>query len=319
MPGHPESAHLCGMSIVVRSTYYFLNFVWLFVQMATFLDLPTEIIVQITDPAYIGQSTQYTAARTCKHLAHIIAVSPDNICDLAAIDGNISILQWAIALGEIPTTKTTASAAKSGCLQTLEYLRSIQCPWDAAVYAKAAANGHNHIIQYARDNGLPFDVLYCAKAAKHGQLAVIEYLLSMVNYRTIIIIKYQRIAAKYGQIPVLQLLHKIGNISSDCAYYTVKYAQYDVIEWLEQINIPCSHWYASSAAAKYGRIDVLDWLESRVQYQPSCTLWNIAIYAGQINVMDWLHARRVPTYYVEWPSVPCLPREWAITNGYLQG
>lgn len=280
--------------------------------MATFLDLPAEIIVQITDPAYIGQSTRCTTARTCKHLAGIIVALPGNLCDLAAHDAHLDILCDATARGEVPTAKTAASAAKSGSLQTLEYLRSIHCPWDAAVYAKAAANGHTHIIQYARDNGLPFDPESCVGAAKHGQLAVIEYL-----YANKLKIPYEieLTAAQYGQIPVLKLLFDMNVITIHIVSTAAQYAQYDVIEWFGRIYERHTWLYAGRAAVKWGRTDVLEWLGQWSNRPPYNSWWDTAIQYNQISVMDWLHAHHVPpTYMIR--STTGLLREWAIKNGY---
>jgi hypothetical protein len=77
---------------------------------------------------------------------------------------------------EITTTPILcASAAKHGSIVTLQYLRSIDSPWNESICSIAAANGHFELLQYAHANGCPWDSDTCRGAAKKGHLDILQW------------------------------------------------------------------------------------------------------------------------------------------------
>ncbi|CAN0426198.1 unnamed protein product, partial [Ectocarpus fasciculatus] len=62
------------------------------------------------------------------HLGVYVHVGDDQLCETAARNGHLEILQWA---------------------------RRIGCPWEASTCYGAAENGHLEILQWATNNGCP--------------------------------------------------------------------------------------------------------------------------------------------------------------------
>jgi hypothetical protein len=68
-----------------------------------------------------------------------------------------------------------ASAAHSGQLEALQWLRQRGCAWDACTCSAAARGGHLAVLQWARANGCAWDAGTCTEAARGGHLAVLQW------------------------------------------------------------------------------------------------------------------------------------------------
>ena len=77
------------------------------------------------------------------------------ICQHAARDGYLEVLQWARASGCPWDELTCIWAARNGHLEVLQWARANGCPWDEDTCAEAAENGHLEVLQWARANGCP--------------------------------------------------------------------------------------------------------------------------------------------------------------------
>jgi hypothetical protein len=99
-------------------------------------------------------------------------------CELAALGGNLVMLQWARARGAVWNIHTCANAARSGNLEMLQWARGAGCDWDWHTCARAARGGHLAVLQWARGGGCGWDRNTCMAAAQEGRLEVLQWLRS---------------------------------------------------------------------------------------------------------------------------------------------
>ena len=84
---------------------------------------------------------------------------------------------------EIFCTFQVWTAAESGSIETLEWLRSSskgpprkeRCPWDVRVCAEAARHGHLELLVWARKRKCKWDERTCLLAAHSGHLHVLKW------------------------------------------------------------------------------------------------------------------------------------------------
>jgi hypothetical protein len=104
---------------------------------------------------------------------------PSNICNIAAINGQLEILQWCRRIGCSWNELTFGRAVRSGSLDLLMWLRSENCPWDEWTTTIAAADGRLEILQWARSSGCPWHIEECETVAiAHGQSHVVDWIRS---------------------------------------------------------------------------------------------------------------------------------------------
>jgi hypothetical protein len=100
----------------------------------------------------------------------------ENMCALAASNGQLRVLEWALfTLGCRMDERTCASAARNGHLTTLKFAKENGCPWNSSTCEAAAAGGHLLVLEWARENGCPWNERTCWHAAKFGNLAVLQW------------------------------------------------------------------------------------------------------------------------------------------------
>ena len=96
-------------------------------------------------------------------------------CNMAASNGNILVLKWAMRLHYTWDCGTCASAAKTGQLQMLKFLHENGCPWDEWTCHNAARFGHMEVLVYARRMGCPWDKYTIQEAARGGHLDIVVW------------------------------------------------------------------------------------------------------------------------------------------------
>lgn len=105
----------------------------------------------------------------------LLLFSEDDICDQAAYNGDIQLLEWARENVCEWSGLTCAYAAKSGQLKALKWLRKNGCPWGWRTCAYAAQNGHLECLKWARKNEAPWDEWTFNWAAQNGQLECLAW------------------------------------------------------------------------------------------------------------------------------------------------
>jgi hypothetical protein len=99
-------------------------------------------------------------------------------CELAALGGNLVMLQWARARGAVWNIHTCSFAAKGGHLEVLQWARGEGCDWNSYTCAFAAEGGHLAVLQWARGAGCDWHGSkgWCTTgAARGGHLAVLQW------------------------------------------------------------------------------------------------------------------------------------------------
>jgi hypothetical protein len=101
-----------------------------------------------------------------------------DVCDLAARNGHIHILQFLhFEKGFAWDESVVASAADKGHFECVRYLHEHNCPWDKYTCIYAIERGDLDCLRYAMENNCPYeyDELY-ATATESGSLSCIQYL-----------------------------------------------------------------------------------------------------------------------------------------------
>ena len=143
--------------------------------MSTLTDIPSEIVNNHILP-YLRFPERHLLRWTAKYFHGIIPNQKNyNLCIYAALDGNLKILQWALANGSPFDESVCAAAALHGRLEFLKAIRTAGFPWDKMTCTAAAAGGHFVILQWARRSGCPWDKQVCLWANHRGQEAMLKW------------------------------------------------------------------------------------------------------------------------------------------------
>lgn len=104
--------------------------------------LPIEVIRLII--GCCSNVSKVTLFHTCKTFKKYVGnnkIKRSQICELAAWNGNLSVLKWA---------------------------RENGCQWNSYICASAAHNGHLEVLKWGRENGCDWDKLYCKELIKRN-------------------------------------------------------------------------------------------------------------------------------------------------------
>ena len=96
-------------------------------------------------------------------------------CDEAYNRGQLDVLHWARANGCVWSTQTCKHAAYRGDLAFLQWARAQGCPWDEDTCSQAARMGDFGILRWAYEHGCPWDSLTCDYAAGNGHLEILQW------------------------------------------------------------------------------------------------------------------------------------------------
>jgi hypothetical protein len=114
--------------------------------------------------------------------AHVYKPPPRNAhgegpCKKAASLGRTDLLVVAYGSGLARKDETACEgAALHGRLETLEYLRSVECPWSEATAHAAAEGGHMDTLRWVIANGCPSDNGTQLYASGNGNLEMVRWL-----------------------------------------------------------------------------------------------------------------------------------------------
>jgi len=86
-----------------------------------------------------------------------------------AVDyGNFEIVQWLYSVNCPWDKYTCSSAARTGNLEMLKWLRARNCPWDHMVCIAARRHGQKDVMRWAHENGCPC-LEDCKYSKKYGK------------------------------------------------------------------------------------------------------------------------------------------------------
>lgn len=127
-----------------------------------------------------------------------------------------------------------ASAAGSGRLGLLRWLKSVRCPWNSNATYKAARHGRLDALKWLKEQRCPMTTMICAAAASKGQLDVLRWARSVGHDWEGDVSVY---AASGGHMDFLKWAYEKGcPITRDTRDYAVRAGHTDIVEWLKTIN-----------------------------------------------------------------------------------
>ncbi len=186
----------------------------------------------------------------------------ETVCEVAARNGHLELLQWARSRGHPWDTWTCVNnATRNGHLALLQWIREVEpsCPWDWCICSSAAAGGHLELLQWAHDNGRPRHVRTCTAAAEGGHLQLLQWAHDNGcpwNKWTC------AAAAAGGHLELLQWARsqECPWSAETCANAAVE-GHLELLRWLRRQVPPCPwDYYTCSGAAQGGHLKILRWL-----------------------------------------------------------
>lgn len=218
----------------------------------------------------------------------------ENTCFAAAENGNLSCLQYAHEHGcQYRCAKLWKAAAFGGHIAVLEWLLTIDCPFDEEACAGAAAGGHLDALKWLLTIGCPIDEDACAGAAANGRLDVLKWLRERTNP-----FSWDSwtacCAAENGHVDCLEYAHKNGCDIGDRGLVrgAAKNGHLDCLKYMLDNGFYVDR-YTCEEAAKYGHVECLKCARERQPPAP----WDLMV-----------------TYHAaEWGYLDCL--KYALDNG----
>jgi hypothetical protein len=241
----------------------------------------------------------------------------------AAAHGQLAVLRLLLEQkGQPLSCLVFESAARSGCLEVVRYLESMQCPVDRSnVFRRVATKWPSdammaHLVdergvpmQGDAYTGCPLDLAHwqwlhahdCPWSEAAGDSAMLR-------------------AVTAGALPCIAWLHETKAVPLHVSYIirAADRRQADVMEWLLAHGCECSD-AVGVALAKKGAFQLLQSLAERqlvdVTTQPILTKYAAA--ASQLNVLQWLRAAGCPWDEETWDAVRLVESNRALLQWLL--
>ncbi|ALX27659.1 hypothetical protein GMAR_ORF285 [Golden Marseillevirus] len=209
-----------------------------------------------------------------------------------------SVICWALSQGAPWDKDTPLQIARSGDVESFEWLRRNKYPRHREFLEIAAKNGHLSLLKYIKKKAPcfwdGFDVL--RESARHGHLHVLLWLERKEkgmakNYA----VAY---AARGGHLEILKWLKEMDAEGDDELLLdnAVRSGSMEVLDYVWK-NWPQLETWASSAvpaAAWNNRVDMMEYLVSRgVPIRRHTLLY--AVYKQNIEAIDWL-IKNIPNF-----------------------
>jgi hypothetical protein len=221
----------------------------------------------------------YLDSCTCFHIAKMFR--------LAALGGDLEMVQVLASEGLNIGHYTCAAAARGGQLEVLKWLMQNQRgAWNPWLLCAAIAGGpHMHVISWALDEGCPVDASVCTAAAAKGDLPLLQQLRARgVPWDE----DTCAAAAKGGHLMVLQWLLVEGCPWDEfTCQQAARYGKLELLQWARNMGCPWTKACVIQAAARGGYIDVLQWLlEEGCPWESS--IWVLAIEYDHLDLLKWV-------------------------------
>ncbi len=206
----------------------------------------------------------------------------EETCIEAARNGELPVLEWALAHGaEITTRRAGALAAMGGHLGVVEWLHAHGAPiaWDLVV-EYAAAMGHLPVVQWAIANGAPREKICSAAMSDKGRFEVLRWAVDVA---------------------------KAGHCETD---HPMFYASLWTMTWAHTRGFQINSNRAYLEAAKCDDGEMLRWVLQTFG-PPGAELYRVALEARAADFLD-----RLRKHGVEWGPSSSDPARYALApNG----
>jgi hypothetical protein len=213
-------------------------------------------------------------------------LSPD-VCNGAARGGWLAKLQWLVLGQKCPVyNDISVSAAASGIVPTLTFLRELNIRFMVATACSAAAAGHQHVIEYLHAEGCLFNNSVYLAAAMSGHVHVLQRLreLECPCHGAALC----KLAAERGLLQVLQWAKQQGAVFTQITMiHAAAHGRIAVCAYLLAQQCPCGI-NVCNAAVQHCQLHTLHWLlENGCPYDANW-LWIVAAERGHISILDYL-------------------------------
>ncbi|CAB9497331.1 ankyrin containing protein (ISS) [Seminavis robusta] len=215
----------------------------------------------------------------------------DDVCNVIASVGSISVLQWAHEQGFPWDDIICMFAAEGGHLETLKWLHKNGCEWDECTCFGAAIYGHLETLKWAHENGCPsWDAETCSAAAGEGHFEVLKWLHengAPWDEDTCFA------AADRGQFEILKWAHENGcPWDSRVCLEAARKGHFEVLKWLHENGAPWDE-ETCTAACGNGHFEIL-----KLLHENGCP-WDAfscsgAAYCGHFGMLKWAHQNGCP-------------------------
>ncbi|KAG5191836.1 hypothetical protein JKP88DRAFT_159936 [Tribonema minus] len=211
----------------------------------------------------------------------------------AAACGSLEVLQhWANASpwSDRVGTKLCAAAVEGGHFHVLQWLHTINCPWDASTPAAAARRGDLTLVQWLHAERCPWDKSACCEAAEGGHLEVLKYLFEQGCPWN------GKVCCRAARSGHLSTLHDTGE-SSDIAFTKAAIGGHlELMQWAYIFDCPVNLPRSISTAAEHGHLSVILWLRSISRDWSSDAEYacDAAARGDQLATLQWLHQNGCP-------------------------
>jgi hypothetical protein len=250
------------------------------------LTLPADLLRLIFSHAYLPICNVVVGSLVCKALRQVLAKPLNHRAAVACM----------------------SSAAETGQIGLMQWLRERGCPWSHDVCAAAAAGAQLEALQWLRtqDPPCPISGAACTRAIVAGSISALRWLLESGAP-----LAFEALgeAAATGRLDILQLLwgRTLPNL------FTVQLAcarggYLAMLQWVqEQDAVPTWVPRFCAEAIRYGHKEMLFWaVESGAPLEESCTsegglcplppllISRAASMLPDLDLLRWLVDKRVP-------------------------
>jgi hypothetical protein len=174
-------------------------------------------------------------------------------CEMAAMNGNLSALQYVHSIG-CQWTAVTCAAAATNSLACLKYAHDNGCQWDGSTCSSAAENNRLDCLTYAYDRGCPWDSKTVQNAASKNSFSCFKFAIK--NGCAIDTFTYDA-AAMSGSIQCLQYLLDNYPHKPDVGLPIVVKDNIDIIKFAHEKGMVTWKAVVCEAASKFGSINAL--------------------------------------------------------------
>ena len=248
--------------------------------------------------------------------------------DVAYLSKGWPLWKWMIENGWTAPARISASVARSGKIEKLQWLKDRKCAWDdegvtrvgakkgnlemltwmkengclraRAVCVNAVEEGHKEVWIWARENGCPFNEELCEKAAKHRKFELLRWLRGQGcqwDTKTTEALAGSLLdkdtfkwAVEEGCPVSVTTAATFGRLND---WETAKW----IIEW-------CKSWDASIGimATRKGNLDFLSWALAKGYFDPSASSFisKQAAKSGKVEILRWCPEAGIPYHRKCW-------------------
>jgi len=203
----------------------------------------------------------------------------------AAKTGNIQLLNWLLDIGCKYNVKTSNSAAKTGNLSLLKWLWYQGCPFDETTFANAVKSGNLEMLEWLKTEKCPFDTDCFNNTALLGNITILEWLWNnkfpwdewtLINAaKNLNILKWFNNKCE-GDMRFTPLMF----------HYSVQYEDINTLEWLLENGCPWNS-YTSLYAVQTKNIEIVKWL-----FNNGCPFDEYTLYvsagSGNLDILKWI-------------------------------